>query len=388
MNQTRGATTHTSIETCVTSSFRMQRDGATGYFTALDLSQAVTANLSWVYTPNEVSLIMMSNLMDMSKLSALVAAVVAAAMANQGPSHSSEPPDSLTPVTAVSSDQQPMLKSATSPTNLVKAISSPGYTSSADDQQADSLDDNNVDDQQAETLSSNGVGEQQAAVLDDNSAGDQTEEFRGSRGHGGSGHGRRGNSRRGGSSNGDQQGGPDNYRPGSSGEVAPPPDGRGQDPRGGRGRHSGYPSGRGQEQGQPGYPPGGGPGQPGNGGRGHRPSRYQPGVNPSGDAASPLAPARPGRPAAPRRPAPPVAPGGGSSGTNWGAVAQCESGGNWSTNTGNGYFGGLQFLPSTWHDNGGAGNPAGASQAEQIRVAENVKKTQGMGAWPVCGRGH
>lgn len=364
MNQTRGATTHTSIETCVTSSFRMQRDGATGYFTALDLSQAVAANLSWVYTPSEVSLIMMSNLMDMGKLSALVAAVVAAAMANQSP-HSREAPDPLTPVTSVSSDQQPMLKSATSPTNLVKAISSPGYTRSADDQQADSPDDNNVDEQQTDTLSSNGVGEQQAASLDDNSAGDQTEEFRGSRGHGhgGSGHGRRGDSRGGRPSNGDQQGGPDNYRPGSSDEMAPPPDGRGQDPRRGRGQRGDYPSGR-----------------------GHRPS-YKPG-DPQGDVASPLAPARPGRPTAPRRPAAPGAPGGGSSGTNWDAVAACESGGtagNWGTNTGNGYSGGLQFLPSTWHANGGVGNPAGASKAEQIRVAERVKATQGIRAWPVCG---
>jgi resuscitation-promoting factor RpfC len=70
---------------------------------------------------------------------------------------------------------------------------------------------------------------------------------------------------------------------------------------------------------------------------------------------------------------------------NWDAVAQCESGGNWSTNTGNGAYGGLQFKQATWSANGGLGNPAIASRAEQIRVAENVLRTQGLGAWPKCG---
>jgi hypothetical protein len=70
---------------------------------------------------------------------------------------------------------------------------------------------------------------------------------------------------------------------------------------------------------------------------------------------------------------------------NWDAIAQCESGGNWSTNTGNGAFGGLQFKPATWAANGGIGNPATASRDEQIRVAENVLQTQGLGAWPKCG---
>src|SRR4051794_4670046 len=76
---------------------------------------------------------------------------------------------------------------------------------------------------------------------------------------------------------------------------------------------------------------------------------------------------------------------GSASATNWDAVAQCESGGNWGTNTGNGFSGGLQFTPSTWAANGGSGSPEGASRSEQIAVAENVKRTQGMGAWPVCG---
>jgi resuscitation-promoting factor RpfE len=70
---------------------------------------------------------------------------------------------------------------------------------------------------------------------------------------------------------------------------------------------------------------------------------------------------------------------------NWDAIAQCESGGNWGISTGNGFAGGLQFTSGTWHANGGAGSPSGASREEQIRVAENVLHSQGIGAWPVCG---
>ena len=70
---------------------------------------------------------------------------------------------------------------------------------------------------------------------------------------------------------------------------------------------------------------------------------------------------------------------------NWDAVAQCESGGNWAINTGNGHYGGLQFKQATWNANGGVGNPAQASREEQIRVAENVRGSQGMRAWPKCG---
>jgi resuscitation-promoting factor RpfC len=70
---------------------------------------------------------------------------------------------------------------------------------------------------------------------------------------------------------------------------------------------------------------------------------------------------------------------------NWDAIAQCESGGNWSINTGNGHYGGLQFKQATWSANGGVGNPATASREEQIRVAENVLQTQGIKAWPKCG---
>jgi resuscitation-promoting factor RpfE len=74
------------------------------------------------------------------------------------------------------------------------------------------------------------------------------------------------------------------------------------------------------------------------------------------------------------------------SGVDWDAVAACESGGNWSIATGNGYYGGLQFTMGTWRANGGSGSPQHASREEQIRVAENVLRSQGIGAWPVCGR--
>ncbi|MBU9765142.1 transglycosylase family protein [Mycobacterium sp. TNTM28] len=70
---------------------------------------------------------------------------------------------------------------------------------------------------------------------------------------------------------------------------------------------------------------------------------------------------------------------------NWDAMAQCESGGNWAADTGNGFYGGLQFTPATWASHGGTGSPAAASREEQIAVARNVLQTQGLGAWPVCG---
>lgn len=75
-----------------------------------------------------------------------------------------------------------------------------------------------------------------------------------------------------------------------------------------------------------------------------------------------------------------------ASSVNWDAIAQCESGGNWSINTGNGYYGGLQFSLSTWEGYGGSGMPHENSRAEQIRVAEKVLQGQGIGAWPVCGQ--
>ncbi len=73
----------------------------------------------------------------------------------------------------------------------------------------------------------------------------------------------------------------------------------------------------------------------------------------------------------------------------WDRVAQCESGGNWSINTGNGYYGGLQFSQSSWRAAGGAryaARPHQASKAAQIAVAQNLLRMQGPGAWPVCSR--
>jgi len=75
-----------------------------------------------------------------------------------------------------------------------------------------------------------------------------------------------------------------------------------------------------------------------------------------------------------------------ASATNWDAIAQCESSGNWSTNTGNGYYGGLQFSQSTWRAYGGTGSAANASREQQIAVAERVLQGQGIGAWPHCGK--
>ncbi|MFF4426587.1 transglycosylase family protein [Streptomyces sp. NPDC001549] len=76
--------------------------------------------------------------------------------------------------------------------------------------------------------------------------------------------------------------------------------------------------------------------------------------------------------------------------SEWDKVAQCESGGNWAINTGNGYYGGLQFSPSTWAGFGGKSYAPQANQAsksQQIAVAEKVLKSQGKGAWPSCGKG-
>jgi LysM repeat protein len=71
----------------------------------------------------------------------------------------------------------------------------------------------------------------------------------------------------------------------------------------------------------------------------------------------------------------------------WDRIASCESGGDWHINTGNGYYGGLQFSASTWAAYGGtnyAPNASEASRSEQIAVASRVQAAQGWGAWPVC----
>ena len=77
-------------------------------------------------------------------------------------------------------------------------------------------------------------------------------------------------------------------------------------------------------------------------------------------------------------------PGASAPASTWDSLAQCESGGNWGINTGNGYAGGLQFSPSTWAAYGGTGSAANASREQQIAVAERVQAGQGWGAWPAC----
>ncbi|ODQ85244.1 resuscitation-promoting factor RpfA, partial [Dietzia alimentaria] len=73
--------------------------------------------------------------------------------------------------------------------------------------------------------------------------------------------------------------------------------------------------------------------------------------------------------------------------SDWDRLAQCESGGNWGINTGNGYQGGLQFSPSTWAAYGGTQYAPTANQAtreQQIAIAEKTLAGQGWGAWPAC----
>jgi LysM repeat protein len=73
-----------------------------------------------------------------------------------------------------------------------------------------------------------------------------------------------------------------------------------------------------------------------------------------------------------------------ASGSIWDRLAQCESGGNWSIDTGNGFYGGLQFTLSSWEAVGGTGYPNQASRNEQIMRAKLLQQQQGWGAWPVC----
>lgn len=84
-----------------------------------------------------------------------------------------------------------------------------------------------------------------------------------------------------------------------------------------------------------------------------------------------------------------AAPGQAATEEVWDRVAACESSGNWSVNTGNGYYGGLQFLDSTWDSFGGeayASTADRATRSQQIAVAERVLATQGWNAWPTCSR--
>ena len=111
------------------------------------------------------------------------------------------------------------------------------------------------------------------------------------------------------------------------------------------------------------------------------PAQAQAGSAPQGEppATTPVS-------TAPVSSAPPAS----SGGANWSAIAACESGGNWSANTGNGFYGGLQFTEQTWLAYGGgqyAPSANLASESEQIAVADRVLAGQGIGAWPVCGAG-
>ncbi|SDD91935.1 resuscitation-promoting factor [Auraticoccus monumenti] len=87
------------------------------------------------------------------------------------------------------------------------------------------------------------------------------------------------------------------------------------------------------------------------------------------------------------KPAPKPEPEDSSSGASagvWDRLAQCESGGNWSINTGNGYYGGVQFSAQTWKAYGGKGLPHENSKAEQIRIASKLQAAAGWGQWPSC----
>ena len=71
---------------------------------------------------------------------------------------------------------------------------------------------------------------------------------------------------------------------------------------------------------------------------------------------------------------------------SWDRLARCESGGNWAINTGNGYYGGLQFNLGTWNSVGGSGLPSNAGRAEQIRRANLLHDARGFAPWPACSR--
>ena len=81
-------------------------------------------------------------------------------------------------------------------------------------------------------------------------------------------------------------------------------------------------------------------------------------------------------------PAAAVAPSAGPG--SWDALARCEAGGNWATNTGNGYYGGVQFSASTWASVGGSGLPHEHSREEQIKRAQILQQRAGWGQWPHC----
>lgn len=73
-----------------------------------------------------------------------------------------------------------------------------------------------------------------------------------------------------------------------------------------------------------------------------------------------------------------------TNGSVWDRLAKCESGGNWAINTGNGYYGGVQFSAGTWKAVGGTGLPSEASREEQIERAQILQARSGWGQWPAC----
>ena len=100
-------------------------------------------------------------------------------------------------------------------------------------------------------------------------------------------------------------------------------------------------------------------------------------------ASSVVRNAPPAKPApAPVHSAAPSAPSGGV----WAALRQCESGGNYAENTGNGYYGAYQFSPATWHGLGYPGLPSDATPAVQDRAAQQLQQRSGWGQWPACSR--
>ena len=111
------------------------------------------------------------------------------------------------------------------------------------------------------------------------------------------------------------------------------------------------------------------------------PNRPLPNEQPAIVATNSPAAVQPAPAVTPVAPAPVVS----ASGSGiWYSLADCESGGNWAADTGNGFYGGLQFTLSSWQAAGGSGYPNQASPSEQIMRAQILQTSQGWGAWPVC----
>lgn len=105
--------------------------------------------------------------------------------------------------------------------------------------------------------------------------------------------------------------------------------------------------------------------------------------------AAPAPQAKAAKPAQPKKAKakvakPQTAPANAVGGSVWDQLAKCESGGNWAINTGNGYYGGLQFTAATWKAVGGSGLPHQASREEQIMRGQILQARSGWGQWPAC----